>query len=115
MVLSQLVPLVVIAALCGSFVGATEEVIGASYGLDCSWPIHTAESSCGDLLGDRKAIYDEYLRGCAEKWGAKGTRCYSDEEDRLVINRRQPQSMVVSDASLNLQDTNCQGECTYIS
>jgi hypothetical protein len=31
------------------------------YGLDCSFPIHNVESSCGDLLGDRQAVYYKYL------------------------------------------------------
>ena len=67
------------------------------YGLDCSWPIQNIESSCGDLLGDRKAIYDEYIRGCGEKFGAKGVlRCAQGDKDRLAMSRRQPQSMVVS-------------------
>ena len=70
-------------------------VQGADYGLDCSFPIHGVESSCGDLLGDRKAIYDEYMQGCREKWGAKGAkRCDSNERDRLEMSKRQPQSMV---------------------
>jgi hypothetical protein len=79
--------------LLGTFAVAEE-----GYGLDCSWPIQNFESSCGDLLGDRKAVYDEYMRGCREKWGAKGAvRCSSGDEDRLEMSRRQPQSMVVRD------------------
>jgi prolyl 4-hydroxylase len=67
------------------------------YGLDCSFPIHNMESSCGDLLGDRQAVYDKYMDGCREKWGKKGAaRCDANERDRLEMSRRQPQSMVVS-------------------
>ena len=70
---------------------------GAGYGLDCSFPMHSYELSCGDLLGDRKAIYDEFMQGCREKWGEKGaTRCDNNEEERLAMIRRQPQSIVVS-------------------
>ena len=66
------------------------------YGLDCSFPVHNKESSCGNLLGDRKAIYEEYIQGCRKQWGAKGAaRCDMNEEDRLKMSRRQPQSMVV--------------------
>lgn len=69
----------------------------ADYGVDCSWPIHSTDSSCGDLLGDRKAIYDEYMDGCRKHWGEKGAkRCNAAEADRLVMSKEQPQSMVVS-------------------
>lgn len=35
------------------------------------------------------------MQGCREKWGAKGAkRCDANEEDRLEMSRRQPQSMV---------------------
>ena len=69
----------------------------ADYGVDCSWPIHSSEFSCGDLLGDRKAIYDEYMEGCRQHWGEKGAkRCNANEADRLEMSQKQPQSMVVS-------------------
>jgi hypothetical protein len=78
-----------------AFASANDE--GADYGLDCSFPIHNKESSCGDLLGDRKAVYEEYMQGCREKWGSKGAkRCDGSEEDRIAMSKRQPQSMVVS-------------------
>lgn len=89
-----------IATLASCFSAAIAEesqIDDVGYGLDCSWPIHNFESSCGDMLGDRKAVYDEYLRGCREKWGSKGAvRCTQGEADRLEMSRRQPQSMVVS-------------------
>jgi prolyl 4-hydroxylase len=70
---------------------------GADYGVDCSFPIHSKDFQCGDLLGDRKAVYEEYMQGCREKWGEKGAaRCDLSETDRLEMSRRQPQSMVVS-------------------
>eukprot|EP00934_Nitzschia_sp_Nitz4_P008613 Nitzschia sp. Nitz4//scaffold43_size134323//64785//66265//NITZ4_003300-RA/size134323-augustus-gene-0.235-mRNA-1//-1//CDS//3329551951//8603//frame0 len=76
-------------------VACTTMVAGEDYGVDCSFPIHGLESSCGDLLGDRKAIYDEYMDGCRKKWGRKGAlRCDEGEADRLEMSRRQPQSMV---------------------
>lgn len=66
------------------------------YGLDCSFPVHSTETSCGDLLGDRKAVYETYMQGCRDHWGPKGVgRCNGNERDRLEMSRRQPQSMVV--------------------
>ena len=71
------------------------------YGLDCSFPIHSKEFTCGNLLGDRKAVYEEYMKGCREQWGLKGAaRCDFNENDRLEMSRRQAQSMVVR-ADLN--------------
>ena len=84
-------------AVLGSSAFASASAQGADYGLDCSFPIHGKESSCGDLLGDRKTVYEEYMRGCREKWGDKGAqRCDGNEEDRIRMSNRQPQSMVVS-------------------
>ncbi|KAG7368599.1 ankyrin repeat domain protein [Nitzschia inconspicua] len=67
----------------------------ADFGLDCSWPIHSTDWKCGDLLGDRQVVYDHYMQGCREKWGTQGAkRCDANEADRLEMTRRQPQSMV---------------------
>jgi hypothetical protein len=68
------------------------------YGLDCSWPIQSTDMKCGDLLADRKAIYDEYMNGCRENWGERGAkRCNAAEADRLDMSVNQPRSMVVSE------------------
>ena len=76
---------------------STYSANAADYGVDCSFPIHSVKSSCGNLLGDRRAVYEEYMKGCREKWGASGARrCDSNELDRLEMSRRQPQSMHVS-------------------
>jgi len=41
------------------------------------------------------AVYEEYMEGCREKWGASGAkRCDSNERDRIAMSKRQPQSMV---------------------
>lgn len=73
------------------------EVDAEGYGVDCSFPIHSFELNCGDLLGDRNAVYEEYMQGCRDKWGDKGARrCDQNEADRIEMSRRQPQSMVVS-------------------
>ena len=81
------------------------------YGLDCSFPIHSKKFSCGDLLGDRKAVYEEYMQGCREQWGAKGAaRCDANEKDRLEMSRRQARSMVVrADESANSNSLRGQG------
>lgn len=69
-------------------------VQAADYGLDCSFPIHSMELTCGDLLGDRKAFYEDYIEGCRQHYGKKGNRCDITERDRLIMSERQPQSMV---------------------
>ena len=68
----------------------------ADYGVDCSFPIHSKEFNCGDLLGDRQKVYEDFMEGCRRHYGSKGNRCDTTEEDRIVMSRRQPQSMVVS-------------------
>jgi hypothetical protein len=67
---------------------------GADYGLDCSFPIHSLDLSCGDLLGDRKQFYEDFMTGCRKYYGKKGNRCDQTEEGRLEMSKRQPQSMV---------------------
>ena len=69
-------------------------VLAADYGLDCSFPIHNRELSCGDLLGDRDAFYEDYVQGCRDYYGKKGHRCDITEQERLKMSVRQPQSMV---------------------
>jgi hypothetical protein len=36
---------------------------GAEYGVDCSFPIHYFDFRCGDLLGDRKTFYEDFMQG----------------------------------------------------
>lgn len=73
-------------------------VHAADYGLDCSFPIHGKELTCGDLLGDRKTFYENYVEGCRNYYGVKAARCDVFEEERILMSQRQPQSMVVSNA-----------------
>ena len=68
---------------------------GADYGLDCSFPIQSTDLKCGNLLGDRKAVYEKYMEGCYKEYGKQA--CASYEGDRLEMSIRQPQSMVVSE------------------
>jgi prolyl 4-hydroxylase len=64
------------------------------YGVDCSWPITSTNFRCGDRLGDRKKVYEDFMNGCREHYGKKGDRCDTVEQDRLEMSLRQPQSMV---------------------
>lgn len=87
-----------------------------SYGVDVSLPIHHNKISTNyaylphnqdptmetpkkylDMpvqpLGDRKAFYDDFLKGCVDAFGNKGNRCVSTEADRINMALRQPQSM----------------------
>ena len=79
-------------------------LVGAEdYGLDCSFPIHSQESKCGNLLGDRKKFYNDFMKGCRKAFGKKASRCDITEEDRIAMNVRQPQSMVVRSLLFSLR------------
>lgn len=87
-----------------------------SYGIDVSFPIHNSVSTnypCLQhnqdssllvpekyrgkplqVLGDRQSIYLEHLNGCRSAAGEYPQSCDRFEYDRLLMNRRQPQSMV---------------------
>jgi hypothetical protein len=77
----------------------------AGYGLDCSFPIHnqTFNSDCGDL-GDRREAYAAYMDGCRAHYSPM--ECDYEESTRLAMNRRQPQSMVVSPFKMLLGELN---------
>ena len=59
------------------------------YGVDVSFPIHhnTVSST------QKQVEYDAYLSGCRVHYGNKGGTCDESEEDRIGMNRRQPQAM----------------------
>ena len=86
------------------------------YGVDVSFPIHYAHVSTNyawlehnvdstkqtprqyeemvvQPLGDRESFYKNFIDGCREKFGAKGSRCTSNELDRIAMSLRQPKSM----------------------
>jgi hypothetical protein len=88
------------------------------YGVDVSFPIHYNYVSTNypwlahnvdtsvqsprmyeDMeiqpLGDRQSFYNDYIGGCLEKFGARGSRCKQNELDRMSMSLRQPQSMQV--------------------
>ena len=83
-------------------VSSNEQVLNAfgqkSYGVDTSFPIHygSIKSKSSNPLGDRQAIYDEFMEGCREFYGNRGGSCDVTEEDRYAISLRQPASMQVS-------------------
>ena len=60
----------------------------ADYGVDCSFPIHSKEWKCDDLLGDRKKIYEDFMQGCRDHYGggAKAQRCDTTEDDRIQMS-----------------------------
>ncbi len=69
---------------------------GEEYATDCSFPIFSTDLKCGDKLGDRRTFYEDYIEGCRQYHGPqKAKRCDATEADRIDMNNRQPQSMVV--------------------
>jgi prolyl 4-hydroxylase len=86
------------------------------YGVDVSFPIHhdfvsnnynwlphNVDSSIPtpnkykDMvrqpLAGRQEFYDKFLSDCVKHFGRKGQRCVVNEEDRIAMSLRQPQSM----------------------
>jgi hypothetical protein len=86
------------------------------YGVDVSFPMHYASVSTNypwlphnqdpslpvpkeyqDMvpqpLGNKQKFYQDFLQGCKDAFGSKGTRCTQNELDRIAMTLRQPQSM----------------------
>ena len=70
----------------------------ADYGVDASFPIHHgwarngANVETSQLFGtDRIYLYNKYMDGCKEKYTLLD--CKQNEEQRLNLNRNQPQSL----------------------
>lgn len=103
--------------------GVAADHVSVEYGVDVSFPMHYGKVSVNyawlphnmdpvhndvppeykDMvvqpLGDRQSFYDSYMAGCKEKWGKRGEpRCQGNEDDRIAMTLRQPQSMQVSDS-----------------
>jgi prolyl 4-hydroxylase len=99
--------------------GSGEEVnqdSSISYALDVSFPIQNAVSTNYphlphnldpslpipgkykdkplQILGDRQSAYLQHLNGCRSLAGEYPTLCDQCEFDRLLMNNRQPQSMI---------------------
>ena len=89
------------------------------YGVDVSFPMHHEKISSNypwlphnldpslptpkefqdqviQPLGNREKFYENFLDACVKHYGAKGTRCIANENDRIAMSLRQPQSMQVS-------------------
>ena len=65
-------------------------------GVDFSYPIHsdTVIPADENPLGDKQSWYDELIGGCRKSCERCDSACVQTESDRIVMNRRQPQSMV---------------------
>lgn len=63
---------------------------------DVSYPIHsdTVIPADENPLGDKQTWYDELIGGCRKSCERCDSACVQTESDRIVMNRRQPQSMV---------------------
>ena len=91
-----------------------QEVTSVTYGLDVSFPVHHRVSTNYDVvpfennavppetdeplqvLGNRQEMYVNHLNGCREQLASTedSDACDSYEYDRMLMNLRQPQSMV---------------------
>lgn len=106
--------LISIIALAPTLVAGEDDPV--EYGADVSWPMQHVEVSSNypwlehnvdpsipvprkyqDMvpqpLGDRQTFYKNYLQGCLDANGRKGSRCTQTELDRVEMTLRQPQSM----------------------
>mmetsp|Transcript_13189 Transcript_13189/g.20052 ORF Transcript_13189/g.20052 Transcript_13189/m.20052 type:complete len:452 (+) Transcript_13189:983-2338(+) len=68
--------------------------IDNSYGVDVSFPIFSPNVSPGSSLHGRQEFYNEFMRGCRDYEGKRGSACDQVEKDRIEMSRRQPRSMV---------------------
>ena len=88
--------------LCSTLVGVcacaaqdtADQPEDVSYGLDVSFPIHSSTVQMeNNPLGDRHQAYLDHLEGCRRMY--PHGQCDVYEEQRLLMNRRQPLSMKV--------------------
>ena len=83
---------------------AAEQVLNAfgqpSYGVDVSFPVHYGNVLSSDdpnqPLGERQALYDDFMKGCHDFYGKRGHSCDVTEQDRWDMSLRQPASMQVN-------------------
>ena len=80
--------------------------IDNSYGVDVSFPIFSPTVSPDSPLHGRQEFYNEFMRGCREYEGERGSACDQVEKDRIEMSRRQPRSMVVRTCRMLLDYTN---------
>lgn len=85
--------LTALIAILGSVFG--EVAVGESkYGVDESWPM--MHSSWKPLSDERRTTYENFMNGCRESYMNRPGLCDDNEQQRLDMTLRQPQSMVVS-------------------
>lgn len=119
LLLLLLLLLVMETCLCSAIPTSATAVVEYQYGVDVSFPIHHANVSTNyaylrhnllpslypkphgfeDMpiqpLGNRQAVYDEYMKGCEETYSrGNGRTCRECEQERIEMNLRQPQSMI---------------------
>lgn len=62
------------------------------YGVDCSWAQHSTDFKCGNLLGNREQLYQDYMAGCRAYYGEEAFHaCDEAEESRIFDNRERVQ------------------------
>lgn len=70
-----------------------------SYGVDVSFPVHYRtvldKHDPDQPLGDRQALYDEFMEGCYDYYGKRARSCDFTEDDRVAMSLHQPGSMQV--------------------
>jgi hypothetical protein len=93
-------------------------IVRAEYGVDVSFPMHYGTVSQNypwlahnvdpsvrtprelkgvpiQPLGDRQKFYDDFLQSCVDAFKPRSERCRINEQDRIAMSLRQPQSMQV--------------------
>lgn len=96
---------------CAGLAQQDDVVTHVPYGVDISYPIHHASVSTNfpwlqnqnsnssqplQVLGDRQAFYEDFLRSCRDSLGPEnGRRCDETESHRIQMNLMQPPSMKV--------------------
>ena len=71
-------------------------IANEQYGVDTSWPIHyqILTDASNHLFGDDKTeLYNEYIKGCQEKYPHIAQQCIQNENERFRLNRNQPKQM----------------------
>mmetsp|Transcript_9987 Transcript_9987/g.20822 ORF Transcript_9987/g.20822 Transcript_9987/m.20822 type:complete len:496 (+) Transcript_9987:103-1590(+) len=84
----------VFAALVLSIIPLAKSEQQEIYGTQCSFAI-TSETLDGcdpGMLNQRQKFYDDFMKSCFDHYSE--TDCLDEEEDRLAMNIRQPQSMI---------------------
>ena len=91
-----LLPLLLVALQ--TRLASTEEAECASTsapysGVDVSYPIHSSQTISNNPLGDKNLWYENLIEGCRKSCNRCPAACTQTENDRIMMNRRQPQSM----------------------